>query len=131
MTALELKPCPFCGGTVHTNDGGNSVYGPFWWKVGCPDCGVIFADQKMWDKSRPGMLDPSYPPKHCFAAWNTRAAPSLSAAMELPEVKALVEAARDALSFLMHDIPLENKSANPERGKLLVALAAIEKGTTP
>jgi hypothetical protein len=71
--AEALKPCPFCGGEAHHNDGGGSVYGRFWWRVGCPDCGVSFADEERWDAERPGMLDPAYPPKHCFAAWNRRA----------------------------------------------------------
>lgn len=69
----ELKPCPFCGGEASHNDGGNSVYGRYWWVVGCKNCDVTFADQEVWSKTDPGMLDPAYPPKHCFIAWNTRA----------------------------------------------------------
>ena len=73
MMEHELKPCPFCGGEAKTNEGGNSVYGRFWWRVGCPDCDVIFYDKERWSQTDPGMLDPAYPPKHCFDDWNRRA----------------------------------------------------------
>ncbi len=70
----KLLPCPFCGGEASHNCGGGSVFGRMWWAVGCKSCGIWFADQEVWDKAKPGMLDPAYPPKHCFSAWNTRAA---------------------------------------------------------
>ena len=95
MTAPELKPCPFCGGEASHNDGGNSVYGRYWWVVGCKNCDVTFADKEVWSKTDHGMLDPAYPPKHCFTAWNTRA-----------EVDALVAGAqclRDAQRAYMAD----------------------------
>ncbi len=73
MTVPELKPCPFCGGKPSHNDGGNSRYGRFWWRVGCLNCGVFFDDEERWDANSPGNLDQSYPPKQCFEVWNTRA----------------------------------------------------------
>lgn len=69
----EIKPCPFCGGEAHHNDGGNSVYGRFWWAVWCDACQFEMRDQEVWSKTDPGMLDPSYPPGHCITAWNRRA----------------------------------------------------------
>ena len=30
-------------------------------------------DPEVWDKTRPGMLDPLFPPKICFTKWNRRA----------------------------------------------------------
>lgn len=73
MTVPELKPCPFCGGKPSHNDGGNSRYGRFWWRVGCLNCGVFFDDEERWDANSPGNLDQSYPPRQCFEVWNTRA----------------------------------------------------------
>ena len=39
---VELKPCPFCGGTdiesYEVNPGWTDPY----WRIGCPDCGVWF-----------------------------------------------------------------------------------------
>ena len=70
--APDLLPCPFCGGEATHNDGGNSTYGRLWWCVGCENCDVWFADEEVWSKTKHGMLDPAYPPKHCFKVWNTR-----------------------------------------------------------
>jgi hypothetical protein len=67
----ELKPCPFCGGKAEHNDGGNSVYGRFWWVVGCNNCQIFFRDQEKWDHSNGSKLLGE--PKECFAVWNTRA----------------------------------------------------------
>lgn len=71
----ELKPCPFCGEMPTTNGGGNSVYGRFWWAVGCNPCGVYFNDDEKWDPDNQGKLHPDSHPKECFEVWNTRAAP--------------------------------------------------------
>lgn len=73
MNTHELKPCPFCGGEASTNDGGNSVYGRFWWRVGCIECGIWMADPEVWEPNGTGKLDPDYPPQFCFDQWNTRA----------------------------------------------------------
>ena len=70
----DLKPCPFCGGSPSTNEGGNSTYGRFWWRVGCEPCDISLSDREVWDSNRPGMLEPKYPPKECFERWNMRAA---------------------------------------------------------
>jgi hypothetical protein len=73
MPNIELKPCPFCGGNPSNNSGGNSTYGRLWWAVWCDPCQVEIRDPEVWDKSRPGYLDPAYPPKWSFQKWNTRA----------------------------------------------------------
>lgn len=69
----ELKPCPFCGGEAKHNEGGNSVYGRFWWSVGCSSCGVVMHDREVWKKDGSCILDENYPPKECMNRWNTRA----------------------------------------------------------
>lgn len=69
MKTPELKPCPFCGGPAETNDGGDSVYGRFWWAVGCSSCDVVFCDREKWDGN--GHL--TLPPQECFERWNRRA----------------------------------------------------------
>lgn len=72
-STIDLLPCPFCGKPAHHNDGGNSVFGRDWWKVGCSDCDVIFADREEWDFHVPeGQSQLKYPPKECFDRWNTR-----------------------------------------------------------
>ena len=69
----QLKPCPFCGAEAKHNGGGGSVFGRMWWAVGCEDCDIWMGDPEVWDKTRPGMLDPLFPPKICFTKWNRRA----------------------------------------------------------
>jgi Lar family restriction alleviation protein len=73
----DLKPCPFCGGNQiqagHVRDGRC---------IGCTSCGAVVR---------------AYHPNaesNAREKWNTRATPTLSAAMELPDVRALVEALR-------------------------------------
>ncbi|WP_102858266.1 Lar family restriction alleviation protein [Phaeobacter inhibens] len=73
MADLVLKPCPFCGGPACHNDGGDSVYGRFWWSVGCTSCGISFTDREFWSHGDQSKLDPNYPPKECFGRWNQRA----------------------------------------------------------
>ena len=81
IDAPELKPCPFCGGdAVYTYHNGG-------WPNSCDS--VQCADWKC--PSRSG----GRPSKNTAAElWNTRAdlLPTLSAAMGLPEVRAMVEA---------------------------------------
>ena len=72
--AEALAACPFCGGEASHNGGGGSVFGRMWWTVGCKTCDIWFSDPEVWSKTDLGMLDPAYPPKHCFTAWNRRAA---------------------------------------------------------
>lgn len=88
----ELKPCPFCGGDAKHNDGGNSVYGRFWWKVWCDDCQIQLADQEIWTEDHKLKL----PPKECFERWNTRAAP------DVPElVRYDMEQTRDGVEMFI------------------------------
>ncbi len=63
-----IKPCPFCGKPAKDNDGGNSVFGRMWWRVGCADCDVTFADREQWDNTKHLVL----PPMECFERWNSR-----------------------------------------------------------
>lgn len=86
MTGPDLKPCPFCGRAAKHNGGGGSVFGRMWWTVGCDDCDIYMHDPEVWLPD--GLLDPSYPPKTCFAAWNRRATDQAA----LPEVQALIAA---------------------------------------
>lgn len=72
MAEIELKACPFCGGNAEHNGGGNSVYGRFWWAVGCTSCDISMHDQEVWDKAGSSKLDKDYPPQECFSRWNTR-----------------------------------------------------------
>ena len=48
-------------------------------------------------------LDNMWFPERLVAAWNTRDTPTLSAAMQLPEVKALVKAARPFYAAVFND----------------------------
>jgi hypothetical protein len=74
--STELKKCPFCGGEAKHNDGGNSVFGRFWWAVWCEECQIEMRDREVWDSSRAGYLHPDYPPQECFTRWNRRHSPS-------------------------------------------------------
>lgn len=69
----DLKHCPFCGGAASHNGGGGSVFGRFWWTVGCKTCDIWISDQEVWSQTAHGILDPAYPAKHCFTLWNNRA----------------------------------------------------------
>lgn len=89
MTAPDLLPCPFCGGEARKwQDPGHSAA----WFIGC-DGGDI-------DRDCFGSIHWAETEAEAITAWNTRAAPSLSAALALPEVAALVEALMDAESVL-------------------------------
>jgi len=135
MTAPKLKPCPFCGGEASHNGGGGSVFGRFWWTVGCKACDVWFADPEVWSNTGHGMLDPAYPPKHCFAAWNTRADLHDDTKAQLAECEARLEKAVEALRVIKHTaLPIygvHDMDAKTIRDVWAVArdvLAEIEKG---
>jgi hypothetical protein len=102
MTAPELKPCPFCGGEAQS-DGENSTYGRSWWTVWCNACEVELRDREVWDKARPGMLDPAYPAGECLDRWNTRAALPAADPLADPRVRALVEAVGHLLVNYLQD----------------------------
>ncbi len=78
----ELKPCPFCGGPASHNDGGNSVYGRWWWSIWCEECGIAVHDREVWDSEFKLKL----PPKECFERWNKRSAPSQARLSEAVKV---------------------------------------------
>ena len=85
QAAPELLPCPFCGAKPKTNHGGHSTFGRFWWVIWCDNCQFEMRDQEVWLKDGSGCLDPAYPPRHCFSAWNRRAdlaAPSAPAEVD-------------------------------------------------
>lgn len=86
----KLKPCPFCGGEAKHNDGGNSVYGRFWWRVGCTECSVILADREEWDGSHL-----RYPPMECVDRWNKRAGVAADDVTNLADYKADIMALHD------------------------------------
>lgn len=80
MTAPELKPCPFCGGRPYLANK-EMPGGAF---VVCTDCRAATDDD---------CIDAT------ISRWNTRAdlPPTLSAALDLPEIKALVGALRQCV----------------------------------
>ena len=92
----DLLPCPFCGGEAAHNEGGGSVFGRMWWTVGCKTCDIWFSDPEVWSKTDHGMLDPAYPPKHCFTAWNRRALPATDARDEVERLRGAGKDAADA-----------------------------------
>lgn len=117
MSGPELLPCPFCGGRPryqidHTTEQRNSVL--------CVSCDF-------------GISDPD-DTGNVVAAWNRRAAPTLAAALAVPEVKALVE----ALKYIEN----MGQSSEPDHWNFRVharnraraaraALAALDKGAAP
>ena len=96
MTAPELKRCPFCGGDAikPRNDHARM------WVIACSKC-----NSEVWEKND-GHYDHDFIPMISYA-WNRRITPTLSDALALPEVAALVEAAKV--------IADRNKFANPMR----------------
>lgn len=76
MSALKLKPCPFCGGTTVLP----TIYG-----YNVREWGVLCNNCDAWIEGYSTELE-------AITAWNTRT-PTLADALALPEVKALVEAA--------------------------------------
>lgn len=93
QAALDLLCCPFCGAKPKTNNGGHSTFGRLWWCVWCDECQFEMRDQEVWLKDGSGRLDPAYPPRHCFSAWNLRAALAApSAPAEVIDARAVAEA---------------------------------------
>lgn len=114
-----LKPCPFCGcdrqGWRSVRDGKS---------LGCAKCGARFIQYHGITAVEDRLAD----------LWNTRT-PSLSAALELPEVKALVEAMHTLVGVLeiasvmpdaIHKVYVPRMDA-PELVTARAALAAIRK----
>ncbi|WP_104662826.1 Lar family restriction alleviation protein [Ensifer adhaerens] len=67
----KLANCPFCGGEAKHNDGGNSVYGRFWWAVWCDECEIEMRDREVW-KHEGDRTVLALPAKECFDRWNRR-----------------------------------------------------------
>jgi Lar family restriction alleviation protein len=111
MAAHDLLPCPFCGGAVTLRHYIHKYDDAF---VYCDVCEIEGARTSNNDTA--------------IAAWNRRDPAAIrAAALELPEVKAMVEAATEFDNAL--DTPGANVgSPRLKMWKALVALAAATKG---
>jgi len=104
----EMKPCPFCGGEA-TRQENALPHGGTTYETGCDNVGCSVLPSAM-------QLSQEYADE----AWNIRA---LSAAMELHEVRALVEAARKMLVAaelreIYHRLPNDkNRIGDPKSPK--------------
>lgn len=68
----EMAPCPHCGGPASLTERhgeGYSVYGRFWYSVGCEACDIWMDDREEWDKD----FRLTLPPLECVERWNARA----------------------------------------------------------
>lgn len=113
--APELMPCPFCteGKTVSTYF--DHEQGDKWGYASCDACGSRGPEVRTnYDR------DDNAPWRaKAIAAWNTRA-DLIPAALAVPEVRALVEAAEDYL-----DADPDTVKGNEALGRLHAALAAL------
>lgn len=107
MTVTDLLPCPFCGGDAVTE---NLILEGVVRCSGC--CAKIIRKHEV--KEDTGQAE-------AIAAWNTRA--PLAEALAVPEVAALVYAAKMVMHDLHHGNGLEGLYAN--RDRLDAALRAI------
>ena len=107
MTAPDLKPCPFCGGIAYLRDDASHSTAYF---IGCAteDC----FGETHWGQNE----------AEAVTGWNTRTTP-LAEALAVPEVAALVYAAKMVMHDLHHGNGLEGLHAN--RDRLDAALHAI------
>jgi len=62
----EAKQCPFCGGNPVVECSG-SVYGRFWYSVGCNTCDVWMRDRERWEDDKLTL-----PEGECINRWNKR-----------------------------------------------------------
>lgn len=112
MTANELKLCPFCGENVEMHDYTTKPAAAWVMIHRCKVIGPIKLE--------------AYSGNALRLAWNTRAATTLADAMAVPEVQALVEAARNVKREM-------NTQANGGTGWMFdveTALAPFTKGPT-
>jgi len=68
----HMEPCPFCGDPAllgERHGEGYSVYGRFWYSVGCPSCDVWMDDREEWDAD----MRLTLPPLEAVTRWNKRA----------------------------------------------------------
>jgi len=109
MGAPELKPCPFCGGEAGKINDATRILGT--WNVihRCPVIGPIKIEASLRE--------------NVVAAWNRRAdlPPTLSDALALPEIAALVDA---AIVYKDERMKLDD---TPAFCDLTAALSAITK----
>ena len=124
----ELKPCPFCGGAAHPfKTSGDERFGYVKTvKISCRTCTACVADQDTRDKNGWACKDDAA--LKATAKWNSRAdlPPTLTAALELPEVKQLMKAMERAIEAIdaAYDGPDDNGAYSVlERA----ALAAIKE----
>ncbi len=79
----DLKPCPFCGGEAYLRDDVSHSTAFF---IGCSTVGCF--GEIHWEQTA----------AEAIAAWNARTTP-LAEALAVPQIKALVGAAKRALQF--------------------------------
>ena len=123
MSEIELKPCAFCGAKAKHNDGGNSVYGRFWWAVGCSDCDVVFRDREEWhefDGPMSGRL--KFEAKECFDRWNTRAPDPALATKD-----STIERLREALEHIDGLFPFEINPSNYSHEQVLEMNSSVDQ----
>lgn len=109
----ELKPCPWCNNAPYADGGTAKVFGKRTmhnYAIACSYC----------EASAPGARTMT----EALSEWNTRATTTLTAAMELPEIKALVKGAKWAKSALA-GLPMD-EATTAEMDSLITALRALE-----
>lgn len=105
--ADDLKPCPFCGGDAERIEfiGGENEGRDV---ISCTQCQA---------SSRVGF----YNEENLVSAWNTRPAPTLAEALDVPEVKATVEAGK-ALEKAATGVERRGATVGPQWTHLTIAL---------
>ena len=77
MTTLELKPCPFCGGSAVINATGGSDERTGYrttWSVTCAKCRVRLSASDTLDANGWSIADVPDTKQRAISAWNTRTA---------------------------------------------------------
>jgi hypothetical protein len=101
----ELLPCPFCGGPAKISQPASTIYGRYFYSVGCPSCpDVELFDREEWSD---GLL--VLPEKECIERWNTRAQPAVDGAVEAAVNR--IEKTINGMNHRSHWTYKENKDA--------------------